>query len=138
MQTATALPTELWVPDTYRRGKLAPTGEPVRLATGQLLKPFQEVHNPEPTKMDGWAYDAPGHLRVMATIDRTHAHGELLHVTISLPDRLPTWPMVRAIRGAFFGTDVACIMLVPTEAEMAGQHPYTFHLWQTPSDWAVR
>lgn len=72
-------------------------------------------------------------LRVIAAMESfKNGHGPLLHVSFSHPDRIPDWDTIRVIKDAFFGDDVAAVMVLPKAAEYVNRHPYTHHLWEDP------
>jgi hypothetical protein len=48
-------------------------------------------------------------------------------VSISLPDRCPTWAEMSFIHGRFFKGDEEAMQLVPS-ADHINNHPYTLHL----------
>lgn len=125
----------LVLPDDYRRREAGPTGDPIRLSTGQLLSPHERLEQPF---SKGWRYLAPGRLSVIATVDDTEKWGNLLHVSVSLPDRLPGWPLLKAIREAFYGDDIDVMMVLPRRADYVNVHEFCMQFWQTPEAWGMR
>jgi hypothetical protein len=79
-----------------------------------------------------------GHgFRVMCSLDKTH-HGQLRHVSVSRADRHPTWEEITRIRTVLFAPETDVMMVMPREADYVNVHEHCFHLWQTPTDWAVQ
>jgi hypothetical protein len=125
----------LVLPDSYRRRERMPSGEPVRLATGQLLKVQKQLDQPY---SKGLHYLGQGHLSVIVTVDDTEKWGPLLHVSAALPDRLPSWPLMRAIRDAFYGDDIDVMMVLPRAKDYVNEHEFCLQYWETPEAWGVR
>lgn len=132
MSTTTEAPT---IPDAERRRERMPSGEPVRLATGQLLRVSERLDT-ECSK--GFHYLAPGKLSVIATVDDTEKWGQLLHISVALPDRLPSWPLMRAIRDAFYGADIDVMMVLPRRKDYVNEHEFCLQYWETPEAWGMR
>jgi hypothetical protein len=82
-------------------------------------------------------YNPSTGLSVIASIDRTQ-HGALLHVSLALPDKLPKWDQIKAIRNYFFPKTVDVMMVLPQERDYINVHPFAMHLWQMPMEWAIR
>lgn len=66
------------------------------------------------------------------------------HVSVSTPDRCPTWDEMCYVKGLFFRGDEWAIQLHPPPAENINCHPYCLHLWRpqvgailTPPGWMV-
>ncbi len=138
--------SELWVPPgtPNKEGLCVPRGE-VRGLYGEKGEPIIFVglgDFPIPDSRDGAmfaTFDGPykkNALRVIVSLD-TNPHGDLLHVSLSHHDHLPSWESVRMVKGAFFG-DVDACMLLPKAEDYVNFHPYTFHLWQLPVRWGIQ
>lgn len=56
------------------------------------------------------------------------------HMSISHPDRLPTWEEIRTARYKLCPKNVTMAMLLPPENEYVNIHPNCFHLWQVKGD----
>ncbi len=123
------------VADDYRRRERLPTGEPIRLSTGQLLKVYEPIETPY---SKGFKYLAPGRLSVLVTVDDTKKWGKLLHVSAALPDRLPSWPLMRAIRDAFYGDDIDVMVVLPRRVDYVNEHEFCLQYWETPEAWGMR
>lgn len=52
------------------------------------------------------------------------------HVSVSLPDRCPTWEEMCAIKRLFFAPDEVVMQLHPAERNYRNCHPYCLHLWR--------
>ena len=53
---------------------------------------------------------------------------EWYHVSVSLPNRCPTWEEMCFIKELFFGDNVA-IQFHPKKKDYVNNHPYCLHLW---------
>lgn len=89
--------------------------------------------------VSGYAtYDGPNGLGVIVTIDNTPRFGPLLHASISHHRRDPLWSEIKAMRAAFFPSDIDVMMMLPAESDYVNLHPHAFHLIQTPEAWNLR
>jgi hypothetical protein len=52
------------------------------------------------------------------------------HVSVSLPDRCPTWEEMAWIKSRFWDPDDAVIQIHPPESDYVNNHPYCLHLWR--------
>lgn len=52
------------------------------------------------------------------------------HVSVSLPNRCPTWPEMCLIKGMFWGDEDCVVQFHPLESEYVNNHPYCLHLWR--------
>ena len=64
-------------------------------------------------------------LRVIASSE------EWEHVSVSLPDRCPTWDEMVYLKRAFFKKDEWAIEFHPPESKNISVHPYCLHLWRS-------
>jgi hypothetical protein len=69
-----------------------------------------------------------GPLRIIAS-----NRGGWDHVSVSLPDRCPTWAEMDAIKRLFFNPDEIAMQLHVAEADHISIHPYVLHLWRPHS-----
>lgn len=112
-----------------------------------MLRPF----GIDPGTVDGAVWDEHPNrqraglrgkgLRVIATLDQPpecHSPHPLLHVSLSLPDSLPSWRQIRLVKDALFGPDVDAMMVLPREADYVNIHRFTWQLWQIPVVWGIR
>ena len=66
------------------------------------------------------------------------------HVSVSYPNRTPTWEEMAEIKRMFFRPEEVCIQISPAEANYVNFHSYCLHLWRpqrdkipTPPYWMV-
>jgi hypothetical protein len=66
------------------------------------------------------------------------------HVSVSLPDRCPTWEEMCRIVSIFWDEDDCVMQLHPPRADWVSNHPYCLHLWRPtgeriplPPSWMV-
>jgi len=52
------------------------------------------------------------------------------HVSISLPNRCPTWGEMSLIKNLFWGDDDMVIQFHPPKSEYINCHPFCLHLWR--------
>lgn len=52
------------------------------------------------------------------------------HVSVSRPDRCPTWDEMCAIKELFFDDDECVMQLHVPKADHVNFHPYCLHLWK--------
>jgi len=52
------------------------------------------------------------------------------HVSVSLPDRCPTWSEMHFIKCMFWGEMDRVMQLHPPKSEYVNNHPYCLHLWR--------
>ena len=66
------------------------------------------------------------------------------HVSVSLPDRTPTWDEMCAIKAMFWDADDCVIQYHPPRSSYINNHPHCLHLWRPvghdipmPPSWLV-
>lgn len=52
------------------------------------------------------------------------------HVSISRPDRCPTWEEMDAVKRLFFHPNEVAMQLHPAESEHISNHPTCLHIWR--------
>lgn len=52
------------------------------------------------------------------------------HVSVSWPNRCPTWDEMCNVKSMFFYPEEICVEYHPSESEYVNQHPYCLHLWR--------
>ena len=57
------------------------------------------------------------------------------HLSISRPDKLPTWEEVRDARYALIPDEAVMVMLLPPRVEYVNLHPNTFQLYEIPASY---
>ena len=56
------------------------------------------------------------------------------HLSISLPDRDPSWEQIKTARYQFFPEDGEVFQLLPPHSDYVNLHPHVFHLWGRMDD----
>jgi hypothetical protein len=56
------------------------------------------------------------------------------HVSVSLPDRPPTWEEMVAMKRLFFKDDEVVMQLHPAEKDYVNCHPNCLHLWRPQTE----
>lgn len=52
------------------------------------------------------------------------------HVSVSLPNRCPTWAEMCAIKALFWGPEDTVVQYHPPRSDYVNNHPYCLHLWR--------
>lgn len=52
------------------------------------------------------------------------------HVSVSLPDRCPTWEEMCFVKNLFFREDERVVQYHPAKAEYRNEHAFCLHLWR--------
>ena len=52
------------------------------------------------------------------------------HVSVSLPNRCPTWEEMDAVKRLFWADDEAVMQLHPPRSMWVNRHPHCLHLWR--------
>ena len=71
-------------------------------------------------------------LRIISS-GEVHDNGELgewEHVSVSLPNRCPTWDEMCFVKDLFWDKDETVIQFHPRDAEYVSYHDYCLHLWK--------
>lgn len=74
-------------------------------------------------------YYQSANVRIMVSLDVTDAGARWLHLSISRPDRYPTWDEIREAKNWIIGRERAAYQVLPAESEYVNIHGNTFHLW---------
>ena len=81
----------------------------------------------------------PSHLRAIAAVGEGWDH-----VSVSFPDRTPTWDEMERVKRAFFKPDEIAFQLHVPVAQHINCHPHCLHLWRPlhesiplPPSWMV-
>lgn len=81
--------------------------------------------------------DRPPPLRVIATDGQCdddtpadHPARDWEHVSVSLPDRCPTWEEMAYIKALFWDDEDCVIQFHPPRSAHVNNHPYCLHLWR--------
>lgn len=66
------------------------------------------------------------------------------HVSVSLPDRCPTWGEMCSIKAMFWSDETTVMQLHPPRSQWVSNHAYCLHLWRpigqdipAPPSWMV-
>lgn len=52
------------------------------------------------------------------------------HVSVSLPNRCPTWAEMCFIKNLFWDADDVVMQLHPAQSDYINNHPFCLHLWR--------
>jgi len=52
------------------------------------------------------------------------------HVSVSLPNRCPTWEEMSFIKDLFFDENETVVQFHPKKSEYVNNHPFCLHLWR--------
>lgn len=52
------------------------------------------------------------------------------HVSVSLPNRCPTWEEMCFAKDLFFTKDEVCVQFHPREEDYVNNHPFCLHIWR--------
>lgn len=93
--------------------------------------------------LDKASWLTPNGMRVIASIDVTHAWGPKLHVSLSYRNHDPSWDEIKQVKSLFFGDAVDAMLPLPkAEDYVAGvpgwENSHVFHLWEMPEAWGMR
>lgn len=58
------------------------------------------------------------------------------HVSVSCPDRTPTWAEMCFVKSLFWREEECVMQLHPPESDYRSHHPYCLHMWR-PLDAAI-
>ena len=84
-----------------------------------------------PSGMSDMRMYTKGNLQVLVCKEPTGSTARLLwHLSISHPDRYPTWDEICDARYALLPDDCVMAQLLPPRREYVNLHPNCFHLWE--------
>lgn len=63
-------------------------------------------------------------------------HSGWEHVSVSLPNRTPTWDEMARVKDLFFDAEETVIQFHPARSHYVNVHPFCLHMWR-PLDWHV-
>lgn len=55
------------------------------------------------------------------------------HVSVSLPDRCPTWDEMCRVKDMFFEPEEQCIQIHPRHSEYINLSEHCLHIWKPPA-----
>lgn len=70
---------------------------------------------------------------VLKVLSSGWSNQEWYHVSVSLPNRCPTWQEMCLVKELFYGDNIA-IQYHPKKEEYVNNHPYCLHLWRNMID----
>ena len=82
------------------------------------------------------AYNSLAAHSVLYSLDKT-LHGTLKHISISHPDRYPTWEELLEIKNELLG-DIDAMMVMPKKLDYVNLAKNCFHIWETPTEWNIQ
>lgn len=88
----------------------------------------KRIHSPLPGA-DMWQY---GGCRVIVAQEPARSGALRWHLSISHPDRYPTWDEIRDARYTFTPPDVTMVMVLPPPSQYVNLHPNCFQLHEVP------
>lgn len=56
------------------------------------------------------------------------------HVSVSLPNRCPTWAEMAAVKDMFFKPDEMAVEYHPAESDYVNLHPFCLHIWRSQTE----
>ena len=86
---------------------------------------WQRTDNPIAAALGGFAAASDSGCHAVVTPEPSG-----LHISVSHPDRYPTWDELASARDAFGGPDRRMVMHFPPRAEYVNVHATTLHLWE--------
>lgn len=69
-------------------------------------------------------------LRIIATDGLDSSIPRWEHVSVSLPDRCPTWEEMCFVKALFWADDDCVMQLHPPRADYVNNHRFCLHLWR--------
>jgi hypothetical protein len=77
-------------------------------------------------KGTNYGYFELGQLRVISS----GSDDRWEHVSVSCPDRCPTWEEMASIKAYFWSDDETVLQFHPRRSAYVSVHPYCLHLWK--------
>lgn len=59
------------------------------------------------------------------------------HVSVSLPNRCPTWNEMCLVKDLFWDEETTVVQYHPKKSEHVNNHPYCLHMWRNTVDEVV-
>lgn len=69
-------------------------------------------------------------LKIIATDGRDSEYEVWEHVSVSLPNRCPTWIEMAFVKSLFWDDEDCVVQFHPPRSEYVNQHPHCLHLWR--------
>jgi hypothetical protein len=70
-----------------------------------------------------------GGIRTITTLEQYPDKSWWIHVSMSYPNRLPTWEDLKAVKNLFIGKKKLAVQILPQEDDYLNFHPFTLHLY---------
>ena len=86
-------------------------------------------HHSEGIDSDGMAFQVQGPEFQVLKVIASWGDG-WNHVSVSLPNRVPTWEEMCFIKNITFGKESMAIQYHPPEKDYINIHPFVLHLWE--------
>lgn len=78
------------------------------------------------------AINRPGHAAIVLRVIASDG-ADWDHVSVSTPDRCPTWFEMAAVKDMFWSPSDCVMQLHPPADDYVNHHPYCLHLWRPQS-----
>jgi len=96
---------------------------------------WKQVESPAPKHMKVWEHHLVK-LRVIYSRSRARSNGvEWHHISVSRPERIPTWEELKKVKDDFFGEEREAYHVIPKKKDHVNAHEYCMHLF-APVDWS--
>lgn len=105
------------------------SGEPWKGVAGRLRAYFGAGWQVDPFGPDGYRYVNREQRIVVIATRADHGGQEWLHVSVSCPDRVPSWDELAAIKELVIGPDRHAYQVFPPRAQWISIHEHCLHLW---------
>jgi len=92
-----------------------------------LLEIYRRVHR---SLGDSRGQSTYGYFEVYGLHIIASTGGGWDHVSVSLPDKIPSWNMMKAVRELFFKPEETVVQIHPPKDREVNCHPYCLHLWR--------
>lgn len=96
--------------------------EPYRVRTGSMA-------SDESCGRNG-AFIFPNGLRAVCSDGGLQGEPPWEHVSVSWPDRCPTWPEMHSLKCLFWADDECVVQYHPPQDDYVNCHPFCLHLWR--------
>ena len=87
---------------------------------------WNELKSPAPEYMRVWRNRG---LQTLISKSITKDTRWWWHVSVSRPDRMPTWQELAKVRKDFFGEEIEFYQVLPKRSEYVNVHQFCLHMW---------
>jgi hypothetical protein len=70
-----------------------------------------------------------GTLKVLRSISTMKDGSKWYHISISRPDKLPSWEDLTAVKNDFIGEEKFALQVIPAKEDHVNVNPFCLHLW---------